>query len=228
MKITKKTYLKEFINCSKKKAAFIPIGTLEWHGNHLPIETDFLVAQKICGILAKKRLAYVLPPIYIGSGTKKKIGGKWLVGMDKYLKKKLAGNLYYLEPEFFSQILINLGKNLVGQGFKKIFVITGHGGHGQMKALSLAKKKLKNLIIINPYDILKEKGMEVEHADEYETSLFWACYPEEEARSRNAKIKSDDDFFKYHGYDPRKKASLKIGKKMLNEIIINLNKRLIT
>lgn len=102
------------------------------------------------------------------------------MGMDKYLKKKLMGNLYYLEPEFFSEILVNLGKNLVSQGFKKIFVVTGHGGTGQSKALSLAGKKLKNLVIINPYQILKGTEIKIEHADEGETSLFWACYPEEE------------------------------------------------
>lgn len=222
----KKTYLKEFINYSKRKIAFIPLGTIEWHGNHLPVETDFLVAQKICEVISKKIPGYVLPPIYLGSGTKKKIDGKLYIGMDKYLKKKLAGNLYFLEPEFFSKVLINLGNNLVSQGFKKIFIITGHGGKGQMKALSLAKKKLKNLIIINPYEILKEKGMEIEHADEYETSLFWACYHEEARKSLKVKLDKDDDYVKYLGHDPREKASLKIGNKILGEIIVNLMKKI--
>lgn len=221
----KTTYLKEFINYSAKKIAYLPIGTLEWHGNHLPIETDYLVAQKVCEIISKKKAGFVLPPIYVGSGTKKKIKGKWLIGMDKYLGKKLAGNLYYLEPEFFAEVLVNLGKNLVSQGFEKIFVITGHGGSGQTKALTLANKKLKNLIIINVYDILSKKGMGAEHADEYETSLFWACYPEEEVKSRRIKIKNDDDYFKFIGYDPREKASLKLGNKMLKEIIKNLSKK---
>lgn len=218
------TYLKKFINYSAKKTAFIPIGTLEWHGNHLPIETDFMVAQKICEIISKKITGYLLPPIYLGSGTKKKINGKWFIGMDKYVKKKLPGNLYYLEPDFFSKVLVKLGNNLVSQGFRKIFIITGHGGWGQMKALTLAKKKLKNLVIINVYDILKKKGTAAEHADEYETSLLWACYPEEEAKSRKIKIGGNDDYFKFIGYDPREKASLKLGNKMLKEIIINLGK----
>lgn len=222
----KTTYLKEFINYSKKKIAIIPVGTVEWHGNHLPVETDFLVAQKICEIISKKIPDYVLPPIYLGSGTKKKINGRWFIGMDKYLEKKLPGNLYYLDPDFFAKVLVNLGNNLVSQGFSKIFVITGHGGRGQMKALALAKKKLKNLVIINPYDILEEKGMKIEHADENETSLFWACYPEEESKSRKMKIKSDDDYFKFISYDPRKKASLKLGKKILDEIIMNLRKKI--
>lgn len=222
----KTTYLKEFINYSKKKIAIIPIGTIEWHGNHLPIETDFLVAQRVCEIISKKIQGYVLPPIYVGSGTKKKINGKWLIGMDKYLGKKLSGNLYYMEPEFFSKVLVNLGNNLVNQGFKKIFVITGHGGHGQMKALSLAKKELKNLVVINLYEILKGREKEIEHADEYETSLLWACYPEEKIKSLRMKLGKNDDYIKYIGYDPREKASLKLGNKMISEIVNNLVKKL--
>ena len=37
---------------------------------------------------------------------------------------------------------------------------------------------------------------------------------------------SNDDFFKYAGYDPRKKASLKLGNEILKEIITNLNKNI--
>lgn len=220
----KTTYLKEFDNYAAKKIAFVPIGTLEWHGNHLPIETDYLVAQKICEIISKKKDRYVLPPIYFGSGTKKRIKGKTYIGMDKYFGKKLSGSLYFLEPDFFAKVLFNLGNNLVRQGFDKIFIITGHGGKGQMKSLSLANKKLKNLIIINPYDILEKNGLDIHHADEYETSLFWAYYPEEETRSRKIKIKNNDDYFKFLGHDPRMKASLKLGNEMLKDIIKGLSK----
>ncbi len=143
--------------------------------------------------------------------------------MDKYLEKKLSGNLYFLEPDFFAKILINLGNNLVKQGFEKVYIITGHGGMGQTKALSLAGKKLKNLIIINPYDILEKKWSHIEHAGEYETSLFWACYPEEETKSRKIRIKNSDDYFRFLGYDPRVKASLALGNKMLRDIAKGLN-----
>lgn len=50
----KTTYLKEFIKHSQDGVAYIPLGTIEWHGEHLPIETDFMVAQKICELLSKK------------------------------------------------------------------------------------------------------------------------------------------------------------------------------
>jgi len=216
-----KTYLKDFEKMAQKEIAYIPLGTLEWHGNHLPIETDYLVAVKLCEELAKRVPGYILPPIYLGSATKKKIKGRWLIGMDKYLKKKLPGNLYYLEPKFFSELLVRLGKNLVNQGFKKIFLVTGHGGTGQGKALRLAKRKLKNFTVLNPYEILEEKGVEIKHADENETSLLWACHPEEQKKSRKMKIPMSDDCFRYYGYDLRGKASLALGKKILNEMIKN-------
>lgn len=212
------TYLNKFIDYSKNKTAYIPIGTLEWHGNHLPIETDFLVAQRICEIMARKIPGYILPPIFLGSGTKKKVKGKWLIGMDKFLNKKLSGNLYYLEPDFFAQIIVNLSQNLKAQGFEKITVITGHSGAGQKGALKLAQRKIRDLIIIDPYEILAKHGIEIEHADENETALFWACYPEEEAVSRKIKIGENDDYFRFLGHDPRLKASLRLGKKLLNLI----------
>jgi len=49
------TYLNEFIDYLKKKLVFVPLGTIEWHGNHLSVETDFLVAQKICEILSQNK-----------------------------------------------------------------------------------------------------------------------------------------------------------------------------
>ncbi len=219
----KTIYLSKFDKLKKTKIAYVPIGTLEWHGNHLPIETDYLVATKICEIISKKIPGYVLPPIYLGSGTKKKVEGKWLVGMDKYLKKELPGNLYYLDPGFFSKLLTKLTGNLKKQGFKKIFIITGHSGKGQIKALTLAKTKSKNLFIINPYDILEKNKKAVGHADENETSLFWACFPEEMKKSLGVKINKKDDFFVYQGYDPRKKASINLGKQLLLKIVNKIN-----
>ncbi len=208
------TYLNEYISYTKKKTAYIPVGTIEWHGSHLPIETDFLVAQKICGLLQKKKDGYVLPPIYLGTDTMEEKNGKKLIGMDRALGKELKGSLYYVEPELFQEMIKSLVENLKKDGFKKCYIVTGHAGSAQIKTL----KKLENKIVrlIDPYELF---SVNVEHADEYETSLFWACYPEEEKKSRAIKISANDDFIKDMGYDVREKASLKIGKKMLKEML---------
>ncbi|MFA6383366.1 MAG: creatininase family protein [Parcubacteria group bacterium] len=210
----KTTYLKEFNKFAKSGIAFIPVGTIEWHSTHLPIETDFLVAQRICEIISQKISGYVLPPIYLGTDRVGFSGKEKLIGMDRHVgRKKLSGSLYYLNPAQLSDILISLVKNLKRQGFKNIFIITGHAGSRQIKTLTKIPKKEKGLYFINPYQNMKN----LDHADEFETSLFWACYPQEERVGR--KNGADEDYLKYKDYDPLKKASLKLGKKVLKEMV---------
>lgn len=224
--IMKTTYLKEFAGHAKKKIALLPVGTLEWHGHHLPIETDFRVAQKVCELVAKQKPVYVLPPLYLGSSSTKKAKGKLLIGMDKFLGKNLPGSLYYLDPELFAELLVNLGRSLVRQGFTKIYVITGHSGVGQIAALKLAEKKLKNLVALDIYDVVEAEIGEMKHADEYETSLFWACYPAEEKVSRRVRLAKNDDYVSYLGYDPRPKSSRKLGQQLLSTIVSKLKTRI--
>ncbi len=218
-----KTYLKDFEKMAKKGIAYVPLGVLEWHGNHLPIETDYLVAVKLCEILAKKKPGYILPPIYLGTDKHKIVNNKKLVGMDRYLGKKLPGNVYYLEPPLFEKMIIGLGETLGVQGFKKIYLVAGHTGTGQIAALARVAKKMPSLRIVDPYEELKT---EIRHADEYETSVLWACHPEEEKISRRRKITASDDCFRFYGYDPRGKASIKIGKKIVNEMLNNCMKQI--
>lgn len=214
----KTTYLKDYFAYLKKEVAFLPVGTLEWHGNHLPIETDYLVAEKICEILNKKVKGYVLPPIYLGTDRTRIKNNRKFIGMDYRLGKKLKGNLYYLRPELLFSMLSGLIDNLNKQGFRKIVVVTGHGGSKHVEILKKIEKKNKNVYLINPYEGI---SFDLHHADEYETSLFWACYRDEIKKSKIIKISSSDDFIKYAGYDPRKKASFKIGNKILKEMIKN-------
>ncbi|MFA5926036.1 MAG: creatininase family protein [Parcubacteria group bacterium] len=211
-----KTYLKDFEKMAKREIAYIPLGTLEWHGNHLPIETDYLVAVKLCEGLAKKKPGYILPPIYLGTDKHKFVKGQKFVGMDRHLGKKLPGNLYYLEPALFEKMLTGLVKNLIVHGFKRIYGIAAHTGGGQMAALARVAKKIPELKIINPWENI---SIDMQHAEENETSVFWACYPEEEKISRKMKIPLSDDCFRFYGRDVRRRASLKLGKKMLNEAL---------
>ncbi|MDP1884615.1 MAG: creatininase family protein [Candidatus Moranbacteria bacterium] len=213
-----KTYLKDFEKMAKRGIAYLPIGTLEWHGNHLPIETDYMVAVKLCEMLAKKKPGYILPPMYLGTDKSGIVRGKKLFGMDRHLGKKLPGSMYYLEPALLEKVITSLVITLGKQGFKKIIIVTGHGGAKHVETLFKVAKKQGNIIFMNPYQDL---SIHVRHADEYETSILWACYPEEKIISRKMKIPASDDCFRYYGCDPRKKASLAIGRKILKEMIGN-------
>lgn len=215
----KSIYLDEFIKQSQKKIAYVPLGTIEWHGRHLPIETDFMVAQKICEIISQKVNGYVLPPIYLGTDRERIKNNKKFVGMNAKLGKELEGSLYYLKPHVLFQMIECLVNSLKRQGFGSIYLITGHGGSKHIEVLRKIEEKYKNVFLFNPY---KNTTVHAGHADEFETSLLWACYPDEEVKSKGIKIDKNDDFIRFQGYDAREKASMLIGEKMLNEIINNL------
>ncbi len=211
----KTTSLKEYEEFVKKGIAYVPLGTIEWHGNHLPIETDFMVAEKICRILAEKYEGYVLPPIYLGAYGTKIIDGKELRGMDKRLGKALLGNLYFVKPDLFKEIILSVVQNLEDQGFKKVIIVTGHGGSNQVAKLTEIAEGDEKVLFINPYEMTDH----IAHADEGETSLLWACHPEEEAKSRAVTLTEDDDFVNFHGSDPLEKSSLELGKKHLDKMV---------
>ncbi len=197
----KPTHLNEFVKHSEKGTAFLPLGTIEWHGEHLPIESDLMVAQRICELLSKKFGGYLLPPIYLGTDQTERIKGKSLRGMDRRLRKKLQGSLYYLKPNLFYEVVASLVQNLIDQGYKKIVIVTGHGGSKQMEVLEKIKKEYKSVILLNPYTNLEKEY--AGHANTGELSLFWALYPEERERILKRRIPKDNDCFKYIGHDPR-------------------------
>lgn len=212
----KTIYLKEFAKLAQKGIAYIPIGTVEWHGNYLPVEADFLVAQKICNLVSEDFPGYVLPPIYFGTGKSERIDGQEMRGMDRKLKKILPGNVYFLKPKLLENILQSLVDNLTKQGFKKIIIITGHGGSTQ-KATLEAIAANDQVLCIYPYESIEG----VHHADKNETSIFWACYPEEEAKAKNIMPSANDDLTNYYGYNPFSKSSIALGNKCLKIIVKN-------
>ncbi len=145
----KKTYLKDFV---KKKVAYIPVGTIEWHGNHLPIETDFLVSQKICESLSEEIPGYILPPFYLGTDNSTNIDGDIYIGMNGRLKKKLDGSIYFIEPKLLRELLMRIINNLKEQGFPKIIIVSGHGGTTQTETITGIEKNVPEVAFISPYE----------------------------------------------------------------------------
>jgi len=211
----KTTYLKDYLD---SKIAYLPVGTVEWHGNHLSLETDAIIAEKVCEMVVKEIPGYVLPSIYLGTDKEEND----LRGMERHIGKKLEGEVYFLDPGLLLETLNSVAQNL--QKFEKVFIITGHAGTRQIEVLEKVDKQNKKVVFIDPY---KELDMMVRHADETETSLLWAAKPTEEARGKAIKIDSSkDDFFKWLGYDAREKASLEKGQEILDSVVKSVIKRI--
>ena len=108
---------------------FLPVGPLEWHGPHLPLGTDPLIAYEISLRIARDIGGVVLPPFYWGTererdaNTLKSLGfqgNEWVVGMD--FPNNSMKSLYIQEDFFALGIRIILEK-LVEQGYLFIVII---------------------------------------------------------------------------------------------------------
>ncbi|ANG61591.1 hypothetical protein A8C75_03270 [Marinobacterium aestuarii] len=53
---------------AERPVVFMPLGTYEWHAEHLPIGLDALTAQGVCLHVALRDGGLVCPPLYYGTG----------------------------------------------------------------------------------------------------------------------------------------------------------------
>jgi creatinine amidohydrolase len=53
---------------ARRPVGYVPLGTIEWHSEHLPVGLDALTAHGICLRAATRDGGLVLPPLYYGTG----------------------------------------------------------------------------------------------------------------------------------------------------------------
>ena len=92
--------------------AIIPVGSLEQHGPHLPVMTDWAIAADIGRRVAEKMDAFLVPALPI-STCREQMGKKGSV---------------WMEPTTFYQMMTDIIMSLKTQGFKKVGILQCHGG----------------------------------------------------------------------------------------------------
>lgn len=111
--------------------AYLPLGTLEWHGRHMPLGSDGLQAHAFMRRCALRYGGVVLPPIWLGPDIiREQKDGTVLIGMDNseftQPNQILTGSAYHISEERFEQLLDTILFNCSRAGFKAVFA-DGHG-----------------------------------------------------------------------------------------------------
>jgi creatinine amidohydrolase len=107
----------EALRGAKLDMAILPIGAVEQHGRHLPVGTDWLIAQalarRVAERLAVARDVYLLPAL-------------------PYSLSQCHGPMpgtVWLTPRTLGDVLRDLVGSLMRQGIRRIVVLNAHGGN---------------------------------------------------------------------------------------------------
>src|SRR5262245_6357519 len=110
----------------QKPLAYLPLGTLEWHGEHLPLGADAIQSEALMIACARQFGGIVLPPLFLGPDRRMDSpDGTSLIGMDYALStnpnRQLTGSAYWVSYDFFKVLLENILDQLRRAGFTSVF-----------------------------------------------------------------------------------------------------------
>jgi creatinine amidohydrolase len=202
--------------------AFVPFGSLEWHGRHLALGNDTL---KALGILEATCAIYggvVLPPTYWGCV------GKWH-----------PWTFAYMEEKTLSKLCEYIFASLADVGFKVIIGVTGHDVDEHVRAMNKALQAVKERYPIEGCMMMEgdltDFGEHImDHAGHWETSILMYLHPDcvDMHRIREEKLmdmnpeSSEWTDPGIEGRDPRKgKANKELGKTLVEGIAEAIGKK---
>jgi creatinine amidohydrolase len=226
----------------KAPIAYLPLGTLEWHGEHLPLGSDGLQSQGFFVELAREVGGIVLPILFVGPDTHKVVGGREYFGMDNHgfpkgRPQQLDGSAYWVDEILFKQLLDAILKQLARAGFK-IVVAHGHGPSTLTFKKYIPEWNEKYGLLMfhcweEPISDEDDLGIQTDHAAANETSLMMALHPEL-VQIQNLSKDPNEWPVAISGHDPRLYASRTKGfqairlqvdrmKKILEEALSEVN-----
>jgi len=216
--------------------AYLPLGTLEWHGEHLPLGADGLQAQGFFIHLAREVGGIVLPMLFLGPDLHQgNHYGMDIVGFPKGQPHQLDGSAYWVRDHLFGELLENILSQLARAGFK-IVVAHGHGPSTRyFQNHAHAWEKKFYLKLFNCWDpsagMDDELGIQMDHAGANETSLMMALHPEL-VHLNAISVGPDGSPEAVIGKEPRNYASAELGEKavqhQVNRMVVLLQSELTT
>ncbi len=161
------------------RAVIVPVGTIEDHGPHLPVDTDDRLCWEICqraGALVPDEVV-VIPPVLHGySPHHMDFPGAISIG-----------------SQTFVNYVLDVCKSLAHHGFKRILIVNSHGSNAHLldSVARLTMIETEGQVLCAAFfygtltrftevvsQILEQPVGRGGHADEMETSMYLAIKPE--------------------------------------------------
>lgn len=188
--MTEKVDYEELLPCEfkarleQRPVGYLPIGTLEWHGEHNALGADFLQARGLFRRAASRFGGIVLPPIWLGPDRiMGQDSGPDLIGMDTANSttphRQLSGSLYWVPKGVFLVLVESVLAQAKRAGFKCILA-DGHGPSRSAWAemVDVWEKQFGLQLLSARRDFPGEWKTQMDHAGRNETSILMAVAPE--------------------------------------------------
>jgi creatinine amidohydrolase len=170
--------------------AIVPVASTEQHGPHLPVQVDSLLCAEIAiraAALLGEGKAVVLPAVWTGLAE----------------HHMSFGGTITLDFATFSGLVGKIVESLIRQGFRRIFLLNGHGGNSAALQTIVAELAVAHRLPIAAATYWEVAGARfaeilqtqstVRHACEAETSMVLALRPDLVDMDRIAEAHGPDD-----------------------------------
>ncbi len=172
--------------------AILPVAPIEWHGPHMAMGCDNLLAHAFARELARELRCPYYPPLFVGTERErppevlKSIGFKgheFVEGMD--FPANSVGSGYYREEVFAAVVRDTLGILLNRMKFPHVLIVNGHGAVNQKAVLDRLCAEANagaphgnRVMWVYPGFPAALLNQSIGHADAAEASMLAASHPE--------------------------------------------------
>lgn len=166
----------------------LPVGSLEQHGHHMPMNVDVLLPTAVCERVAERTGALVAPAVPYGYKSQQQSGGG----------NHLPGTTS-LDGATLTGVIRDVIRELARHGVRSLAIMNGHFENSMfiVEGIDLALRELRSTGIddfrvmtlsywdfIDDPDLIEElypegfPGFDLEHGGVFETSLMLTLYPD--------------------------------------------------
>lgn len=160
---------------ARDPVAVLPLGAVEQHGPHLPLDTDVTIGrgllEQALSALTPDTRAVVLPPVTVGASTE---------------HTHFAGTLS-LSPETAIAVITEIGEAVHRSGIRRLVLFNSHGGNRAVADLAALRLRARHRLLVvkaNYFRFPAPPGLPVEelrhglHGGALETAMMLALDPD--------------------------------------------------
>lgn len=128
MQLARMTWQENREAVARCTAVLVPVGSVEQHGPHLPVDNDTFCAARLAELIAEEAgrqgiVVAVAPAIPLG------VSGHHMA---------FPGTVT-LRPRVFEEVVGDVGASLARHGWKRLLFVNGHGGNSHALASAIAR-----------------------------------------------------------------------------------------